>query len=112
MVTRDFDFEGHRFVYDEYGNGDRVVVLLPGLLFSRKMHSPLAETLADRGFRVLCLDLLGHGLYNTEIGGRLFISPKTVEHHVGRILSKLGLRNRAEVVAWVLRHAPEKSDAK
>ena len=61
MVTRDFEFEGHRFVYDEYGNGDRVVVLLPGLLFSRKMHSPLAKTLADRGFRVLCLDLLGHG---------------------------------------------------
>jgi pimeloyl-ACP methyl ester carboxylesterase len=61
MVTRDFEFEGHRFVYDEYGDGDRVVVLLPGLLFSRKMHSPLAETLADRGFRVLCLDLLGHG---------------------------------------------------
>jgi DNA-binding NarL/FixJ family response regulator len=58
------------------------------------------------------LDLLSHGLSNTEIGERLFISPKTVEHHVGRILSKLGLRNRAEVVAWVLRHAPEKSDAK
>src|SRR5919112_1476888 len=61
MVTKDFEFEGHRLVYDEYGNGDRVVVLLPGLLFSRKMHAPLAETLADRGYRVLCLDLLGHG---------------------------------------------------
>ena len=61
MVTRDFEFEGHRFVYDEYGDGERVVVLLPGLLFSRKMHSPLAETLADRGYRVLSLDLLGHG---------------------------------------------------
>ena len=61
MVTRDFDFEGHRFVYDEYGNGDRVVVLLPGLLFSRRMHRPLAETLAQRGHRVICLDLLGHG---------------------------------------------------
>jgi pimeloyl-ACP methyl ester carboxylesterase len=59
--TRDFEFEGHRLVYDEYGSGARVVVLLPGLLFSRKMHSPLAEALADRGHRVLCLDLLGHG---------------------------------------------------
>jgi len=58
---RDFEFEGHRLVYDEYGEGDRVVVLLPGLLFSRKMHQPLAETLAGRGHRVLCLDLLGHG---------------------------------------------------
>jgi len=60
-TTRDFDFDGHRLVYDEYGNGAKVVVLLPGLLFSRKMHRPLAETLAERGYRVLCLDLLGHG---------------------------------------------------
>ena len=61
MRTKDFEFEGHRLVYDEYGSGDRVVVLLPGLLFSRRMHAPLAETLADSGYRVLCLDLLGHG---------------------------------------------------
>jgi pimeloyl-ACP methyl ester carboxylesterase len=60
-TTCDFKFEGHRLVYDEYGTGPRVVVLLPGLLFSRKMHRPLAETLARRGHRVLCLDLLGHG---------------------------------------------------
>lgn len=61
MLTSDFEYEGHRLVYDEYGEGDRVILLLPGLLFSRKMHRPLAETLAERGHRVLCLDLLGHG---------------------------------------------------
>jgi pimeloyl-ACP methyl ester carboxylesterase len=60
-VTKSFRHEGHRLVYDEYGDGDRVVVLLPGLLFSRRMHEPLAEALAERGYRVLCLDLLGHG---------------------------------------------------
>jgi pimeloyl-ACP methyl ester carboxylesterase len=60
-ATRDFELEGHRLVYDEYGDGDRVVVLLPGLLFSRKMHGPLAESIAARGHRVVCLDLLGHG---------------------------------------------------
>jgi pimeloyl-ACP methyl ester carboxylesterase len=60
VVSR-FEFEGHRLVYDEYGAGTRVVVLLPGLLFSRRMHRPLAETLAARGHRVICLDLLGHG---------------------------------------------------
>jgi pimeloyl-ACP methyl ester carboxylesterase len=75
-VTHDFEFEGHRLVYDEYevgappatpaasataGAGDEVMVLLPGLLFSRRMHGPLAEALAARGNRVLCLDLLGHG---------------------------------------------------
>jgi pimeloyl-ACP methyl ester carboxylesterase len=60
-ATRDFEFEGHRLVYDDYGEGQHVVVLLPGLLFSRQMHGPLAEKLAERGHRVLCLDLLGHG---------------------------------------------------
>ncbi|MEJ7715785.1 MAG: alpha/beta fold hydrolase [Thermoleophilaceae bacterium] len=34
---------------------------MPGLLFSKTMHGPLAEALAQRGYRVLCLDLLGHG---------------------------------------------------
>jgi pimeloyl-ACP methyl ester carboxylesterase len=60
-ITRDFDFEGHRLVYDDHGAGERVVVLLPGLLFSRQMHRPLAEALADREHRIVCLDLLGHG---------------------------------------------------
>jgi pimeloyl-ACP methyl ester carboxylesterase len=60
-LTRDFEFEGHRLVYDDYGEGERVVVLLPGLLFSRQMHRPLAETLSERGYRVVCLDLLAHG---------------------------------------------------
>jgi pimeloyl-ACP methyl ester carboxylesterase len=59
--TREFQFEGHRLVFDEYGAGDRPVLLLPGLLFSRAMHRRLAEALAERGHRVLCLDLLGHG---------------------------------------------------
>jgi pimeloyl-ACP methyl ester carboxylesterase len=53
--------EGHRLVYDEYGAGDKTVVLLPGLLLSRRMHGPLAEQLASAGYRVLCLDVLGHG---------------------------------------------------
>jgi DNA-binding CsgD family transcriptional regulator len=36
-----------------------------------------------------------------EIGGRLFISPKTVEHHVARIRTKLGANSRAEFVAAI-----------
>jgi pimeloyl-ACP methyl ester carboxylesterase len=60
-LTKSFRHDGHRLVYDDYGEGDQVVVLLPGLLFSRRMHEPLAEALAERGNRVLCLDLLGHG---------------------------------------------------
>jgi DNA-binding CsgD family transcriptional regulator len=50
------------------------------------------------------LKLLGAGLSNVEIGKRLFISPKTAEHHVGRILDKLVLRSRAEAAAYATRH--------
>jgi pimeloyl-ACP methyl ester carboxylesterase len=59
--TRSFRYEDFELVYDEFGSGDRVVILSPGLLFSRKMHGPLATTLARRGYRVVCIDLLGHG---------------------------------------------------
>ena len=60
-LTRDLEVNGHRLVYDEYGTGPRTVVLIHGLLLSRKMHGPLAEALAEQGNRVICLDLLGHG---------------------------------------------------
>jgi DNA-binding NarL/FixJ family response regulator len=49
------------------------------------------------------LSLLGLGLSNPEIGKRLFISPKTVEHHVGKILAKLGLKGRAAAAAYVIK---------
>jgi pimeloyl-ACP methyl ester carboxylesterase len=56
-----FEHGGRELAYSTYGDGGRVVVLLHGLLFSRYMHDALARALAERGHRVLTLDLLGHG---------------------------------------------------
>jgi DNA-binding CsgD family transcriptional regulator len=50
------------------------------------------------------LRLLSDGLSNREIAERLFISPKTVEHHVSRIYAKLGLSTRAEAAAYAARN--------
>ena len=56
-----FRHEGRSLAYTVYGDGPRVVVLLHGLLLSQRMHEPLARSLAERGNRVITLDLLGHG---------------------------------------------------
>ena len=56
-----FRHEGHRLAYTVYGDGPRTCVLVHGLLLSQKMHDPLARALAERGHRVVTLDLLGHG---------------------------------------------------
>jgi DNA-binding CsgD family transcriptional regulator len=49
------------------------------------------------------LGLLAEGLTNPEIAARLHISPKTASHHVSNLLSKLGVRNRAQAIGYANR---------
>ena len=42
------------------------------------------------------LQLVADDLTNAEIAGKLFISDKTVEHHVSRVLGKLGVASRRD----------------
>jgi DNA-binding CsgD family transcriptional regulator len=58
-------------------------------------HNP--AQLSTREMEVL--RLLATGLRNTEIAERLFLSPRTVGHHVSAILRKLGVATRGEAVA-------------
>jgi two-component system, NarL family, response regulator LiaR len=49
------------------------------------------------------LGLLIEGLNNTQIAGRLTVSPSTIKSHVSNILSKLGVASRTEAVTLALR---------
>jgi DNA-binding CsgD family transcriptional regulator len=50
------------------------------------------------------LRLVANGRSAGEIATQLFISPRTAEHHIQHIYTKLGLSNRAEATRWAVKH--------
>ncbi|HKF82758.1 MAG TPA: alpha/beta hydrolase [Solirubrobacterales bacterium] len=71
----EFRYEGHRIGYDEYGSGNRLIVLVHGLLMNRHMFDRLGPELAERGNRVVTVDMLGHGRSDRPEDLRLYSMP-------------------------------------
>jgi len=62
-----------------------------------KADLSVLDALTEREREVM--GLVAHGLSNGEIAQRLFISPATAKTHVSRVMMKLGVRDRAQLVA-------------
>ncbi|MBI2328414.1 MAG: response regulator transcription factor, partial [Chloroflexi bacterium] len=67
------------------------------------------QSLTARETEVLRLVAAGQG--NREIAAELFITESTVKYHLRKILDKLHLKNRAQVIAYVARRGPSPGGA-
>ena len=56
-----FPYRNHRLTYEVHGEGPKVLVFVHGLLLDAALNRQIARMLADRGHRVVLLELLGHG---------------------------------------------------
>jgi pimeloyl-ACP methyl ester carboxylesterase len=86
----EFHYEGHRIEYDSYGEGERVIVLVHGLLMNRRMYERLGPALARHEIRAVCVDLLGHGRSDRPEDLRLYSAP-LFARQVAALIDHLGL---------------------
>ena len=68
---------------------------------NRRVAAARLEVLTDREHEVF--DALVQGLSNAEIAEALWLSESTVKTHVGRVLQKLGMRDRVQAVVYAFR---------
>ena len=57
------------------------------------------------GREVQVLQLAAKGLTTRQIADRLFISPKTADHHIQHVYTKIGVSTRAAAALWAMQHA-------
>ena len=86
----ELSYKEHTIAFDEYGGGERTIVLVHGLLMNSRMFERLGPALAERGNRVICVDLLGHGRSDQPEDLRLYSMPLFAEQVVA-LLDHLGL---------------------
>jgi DNA-binding NarL/FixJ family response regulator len=76
----------------------RLVELMLPVVPDPGRRAAAEAALTDRELTIV--RLVAQGLSNAEIGGTVFLAEATVKTHVGRVLTKLGLRDRVQVVIW------------
>jgi DNA-binding NarL/FixJ family response regulator len=84
------------------GTADRLRVLLRNDGVEEVPARPRASTRANPGGltnrQLDVAKLMARGFTNAEIAARLYISPKTADHHVSAVLTKLGATSRRTVM--------------
>jgi pimeloyl-ACP methyl ester carboxylesterase len=83
-------YGGQRLAYADYGQGDRTLVLVHGLLMNRHMYDHLAPEMASRGYRVITVDLLGHGASDMPTDMRAY-NMSTFADQLATVIDELGL---------------------
>ena len=85
----------------DYISKEMVPYLVEGFVNRHEEKGDGYLSLRERELEVLSLIARGYG--NKEIGEKLFISVKTVESYRAKIMNKLGLKTRAELVEYALK---------
>jgi pimeloyl-ACP methyl ester carboxylesterase len=83
-------YQGQRIAYADFGEGGRALVLVHGLLMNRHMYDHLAPEMASRGYRVITVDLLGHGASDMPTDMRAY-NMSTFADQLATVIEELGL---------------------
>lgn len=75
MREGEIEYRGRKIGYTQWGEGERTIVLTHGLLMNRRMYDKLGPALAGEGFRVVAIDMLGHGRSDRPEDMRLYSIP-------------------------------------